>query len=155
MNRAFVLALTVLLAGCGSRSGPAEPDNKAEATGQSSNLPRPGLYEATMIPEVIGNAPPVTIPQETKRACFTASAMTQPDIFFLADTFSCNRDEVRIADGEVTARLRCNAPDWEVQDVPFELHGTYNRDGAELTGDLSFPDGTLRTTRILKRIGDC
>lgn len=153
MKSALLLVGLLLVCACGKNDGPSDPAApRTSNETPESDLPRPGLYAVHMTPEIIGNAPPVPIPQESQQACYTPLRMERPDAFFLADAQSCRREEYRVGNGEVFARMSC---DVDGVPVPFELRGSYDRDRAELVGDMIYADGVARTTRRLTRVGDC
>jgi hypothetical protein len=159
MRTGVVVAAALALAGCdgvqiniGNESGDAAAAEGAAKTLARKDLPQPGLYAVSVIPQLIGNVPPLTIPAENHQACYPAATMERPDKFMLASIQSCMRQEFRVEGGQVYARLTCSDEDGE---YPFEIRGTYGPDGAELTGDMIFSDGSIRVYRTLKRVGDC
>ena len=157
--RSWVLvAAAVALAGCdnvqislGNETAGAASAEAVPTSGRS-DLPTPGLYSVSVTPQIIGNAPPVTIPAESHQACYPKSTMERPDTFLLASVQGCQRQEFRVEGGEVYARLTCSDEDG---DYPFEIRGSYDTEGAEVVGDMTFSDGSIRVNRTLKRIGDC
>lgn len=83
------------------------------------------------------------LPEQTEDTLLTTSGM------------HCSPEQVRISNGSISATMRCTTPGTAVQDAALDYRGNYDADGAELTGDVVLPQGMIRLTRKLERIGDC
>lgn len=159
MRRWLLAAAMLTVAGCDDISilmnegnGGSSANQAAGASGRK-DLPRPGRYADSVIPQFIGDAPPMTgsplSPQNTE-ICYSAS--TTPESMFAASDGACRQEDFRAAGGEVYAKAVC---DFGNGPIPSELHGSYDTEGAELVADVTYPEGTIRMNRTIKRIGDC
>lgn len=156
----WLLALALLtIAGCDDVSiSMNQATSAASANGMSKaserqNLPRAGRYTVNVIPQFIGEAPPMSaspLAPQNYETCYPAS-LTPDDLFGASDS-SCRGEESRAENGEVYSRMVC---DFGNGPIPSELRGSYDTESAEMVGDVTYPDGTIRVTRTLKRIGDC
>ena len=159
MHRWFLAAAILTIAACDDISismNDTDGNSTASGTGKAGerqDLPRAGRYAVIVIPQFIGEAPPMSaspIGPQNYETCYPAT-LTRDELLGASDS-SCRNEEFRAEKGEVYSRMVC---DFGNGPIPSELHGSYDRHGAEVVGDVTYPEGTIRVTRALKRIGDC
>ena len=159
MRRWLLAAAMLTAAACDDISismndgGDANSANQAASASGRKDLPRPGRYAVSIIPQFIGDAPPMTggplSPQNTE-ICYSAS--TTPESMFAASDGGCQQDDFRAERGEIHGNMVC---DFGNGPISTELHGSYDTEGAELVSDVTYPEGTIRMNRTIKRVGDC
>ncbi len=151
MRFILVLAGALLMSACGPDGSANAVDNGAKGA-PPIQLPLAGRYKITEISELTGATPGVPgqpsvteacLPDQTERDLLTTSGM------------NCTPEQVRLRDGELSAIMLCTAPGTDVQDARLDYRGSYSANGAEVTGDVVMPQGMIRQTRTLERLGDC
>jgi hypothetical protein len=147
-----VSAALLLVTACDGTT-PAVGNNAAEAAQQT--MLQPGKYQIDFVREVMMPGSPSEPQREVEMECLTKTDVEHPETMLLPGTGECTDREVRIADGEISAKMRCRMAEADAADVGFEVRGTYDEDSAELTADATLPAGTLRETRTFKRLGEC
>lgn len=115
----------------------------------------PGKYQIDFVREVMAPGYPAEPEREVTTQCYSEGEVANLEQVLVPMTRACRDREIKIADGDVSAKMRCSAPEAGVDDAGFEIRGHYDEEGAEMTGDATLPDGTLRETRTFKRLGDC
>jgi hypothetical protein len=115
----------------------------------------PGKYQIDYVREVMVPGELSEPARETATQCLAPIDAAQLETVLLPGLGDCTDRETHIADGEVSAKMRCRFDEAPGSDLGFEVRGTYDEDSAELTGDATLPEGTLRETRTFRRLGDC
>lgn len=145
------LAGALLVSAC-APDGSSDPTGNGAEEAKSVQLPRAGRYRITEISEIFGTTPGVAGNPASFEACLPDQS--EEDLISPGG-MHCTAEQVQVQDGDASATLSCSAPGTDVQDVRVEYRGSYSADGAELTGDVVLPDGMMRLSRKLERIGDC
>jgi len=151
LNAVCVVAALVLPA-CGNQ--PGETANNSSASADEITL-KPGKYQVEFVREVMVPAEPSEPMRQTDQVCLSADDVKHPEVTLLPGLEDCTQKDIKIGKGEVSAKMICNIPAVDASGVGFEVRGTYDSEGADLTGDATLPEGTLRETRTFRRQGDC
>jgi len=153
MNRkALCLAVAFLLSACANSTG-NEAGN--EGTDSSEVAMRPGKYEAELVREAMVPGQPSAPTHDVEYQCFSAEDLRHPEGIFVPTADGCRQQEAKASKGEFSASLVCNLPEYSPSDFVFDVHGTYDRESANLAGEANVASVTLRETRTFRRIGDC
>jgi len=151
MRSYLVVVSSLLLSACGSNDVSNTTGN-GQGNSAATDLPRPGLYQVTETSQIIGDSTGIPGEPQTRQVCYSE----HPENAFLSTTgMNCTGEDVRIRDGTIDVTMRCTTPGTDVQNSPFELRGSYDKDSAEATGDVIVQQGMIRLTTKLERIGDC
>jgi len=151
MRLYLMVAGTLFLSACGSGDVSNTAGN-AQAAAAASDLPRPGLYRVTETSQVVGDTGAVPGPPETHQTCYSE----HPEKAFLSLTgMNCTGEDVSMRHGTIDVTMHCTTPGTAVQDSPYELRGSYDKNSAEGTADVILQQGMVRLTTKLERIGDC
>ena len=145
-------AVALLLAACGQP--PAKGDNEKGAAADQHML-LPGQYDVEFVRELMVPGRPTEPAEEIDSQCFSAETLQQPEKIFVPDSDRCTQQEAKAANGNFSATMTCKMPEYSDSDVVFEVHGSYDPDGADLSGETSVDGVTLRETRTFRRRGDC
>jgi hypothetical protein len=151
MRFSIVVAGILLASACGQNDPSNDTYNGAESASRIE-LPRAGRYKITEISEVVGATGGIAGDPQTHEACLPDQS--EGDLL-VASGMNCTPEQLKVKDGEVSATMRCNTPGTAIQDARLEYQGSYSAEGAELTGDVVTPQGMIRLTRELERLGDC
>ena len=151
MRSILMLTGTLLISACGP-DGSSNSVNNAASSAPAIQLPRAGRYKITEMSELTGATPGVPGQPMVNEACLPDQ--TESDLLTTSG-MNCTPEQVRVQDGEVSATMRCSAPGTDVQDARLDFRGSYSAKGADVTGDVVMPQGMIRETRTLERIGDC
>jgi hypothetical protein len=149
-----MLACSLFLSACSTGETSTENSTENGEESAAAALPRAGLYKVTDTSEIIGSTsvPTAAVAPQTSEIC-------QPDQseedLLVAIGMNCTNEQVRIEDGEISAKLICTAPGTDIRDATLDIRGSYDANGADTTGDLIFPQGMIRLTRKMERVGDC
>ena len=149
LRLSHLFAGLLLVSACGIES---ETTDNNQASVAASDLPRPGLYQVTTASQITGAALGIAGDTQTLQRCYAALSERT---LLEATGVNCTPENVRLEDGLINASMRCTAPGTALQDVSRDVRGTYDADSAEVTSDLVLPDGMIRQTTSLERIGDC
>ena len=153
MNRNLVCAAALILLGaCGKASSDAAANGAADA---GEVTLRPGQYAIEFVREATVPGQPSDPTHETESQCLSDEEVKHPETLFVPPTDSCRPQDAKASKGDFEAHLVCNLPEYSPSDFVFEVHGTYGRDGADLTGEANVEGTTLRETRTFRRQGDC
>lgn len=120
----------------------------------SDDRPRPGTYSIKLVDEFIGTEDPERIVTESTRK-FTAEQFASEN--WIASTLEgnqCRDRRLTIKDGKISGGMRCDMAELEVLDQPVDLHGSYTRDGWDVTLDMTGEGFTQRRNATIRRIGD-
>jgi len=148
----ITVALLMALVACDDPKADADANGVA---GAAQIAMKPGLYEIEYVREVMVPGQPGEPIRQSESQCFSASDLAHPGDIFIPTTERCTKSEVKVAKGDVTATMVCRDPELSPSDLVFQVHGTYGSEGAELAGETTVPEATLRETRSFKRQGDC
>ena len=151
MRRAAGLAVLLMASAC-QPAGPSEPIENGAQGDTAAELPRAGKYRVTKVSEIFGVSAGVPGKTESFEACLPQQS---EDSLLETTGMNCTPEQVEVADGKISAALMCTAPGTDVQDARLDYRGSYDADGAELTGDVVLPHEMIRLTKKLERIGDC
>jgi len=149
-----IVALLMALGACGDPKADADGNGTAAAAAAEIAM-KPGRYQIEYIREVMVPGQPAEPIRQSESQCFSASDLAHPEDIFIPTTERCTKSEVKVAKGDVTATMVCRDPELSPSDLVFQVHGTYDSEGAELAGETTVPEATLRETRSFKRQGDC
>jgi hypothetical protein len=92
---------------------------------------------------------------EVESQCFSATDLAEPQKVLVPNSGSCTMQEAKAEGGYVSASMTCHVPEISESELIFGVHGNYNPDGAELTGESNVDGATLHETRTFRRTGDC
>lgn len=145
-------ATAILLAACGQPA--ASGGNDAAATVDQHML-RPGQYDIEFVRELMIPGQPPEPSKEIDSQCFSAEMLKQPQTIFVPPNDRCTPQDAKASNGTFSATMTCKLPEYSDSDVLFEVHGSYDPEGANLAGETSVDGVTLRETRTLRRRGDC
>ena len=150
-GKAMCAAALLMLSACGS------PSRDAGNGGADSSevTMRPGKYEIEFIREAMVPGQPSEPAHEVNTQCFSADDLRHPESIFVPASESCRQEEAKASKGEFSARMMCNLPEYSRSDVVFEVHGSYDSESADLTGEANVDGATLHETRSFRRQGDC
>jgi hypothetical protein len=132
---------------------PSQGNNAAEAGKQL--MLEPGKYRIDFVREVMIPGESSEPMRDAATECLAPTDPAQLEAILLPGLGDCTGREVHIADGDVSAKMQCRFDEAPGSDLGFEVRGTYDEDSADLTGDATLPEGTLRETRTFTRLGDC
>ena len=149
---AACLSALLVLSSCGNPAANVSR-NAAAATGLVAM--RPGKYEIDFVREETVPGQPSEPMHDTEQQCLTADDLRYPEAIFVPPSDSCTKREAKASKGEFSAEMVCNSPEFGASDFVLQVHGTYDADGAELTGDANLDGATLHETRTFRRQGDC
>ncbi len=153
MNAKPVWLMCLLALGaCGEVRSEAGGNNAAAS---KAVTPRPGKYRVEFVREIMAPGTPSQPMLDVETQCFSAEDMKDLESIFVPVTGRCRDRQAEIGEGEVSARMLCDFPEAGIMDVGFDVRGTYDEESADLTGDATLPEGTLRETRTFRREGDC
>jgi hypothetical protein len=150
VRKFVVVMLGVMLTGCGAETGSNSIGNDEVAKGDSR--PQPGRYKFTEISEITRAEAGFPGAPQTGEICYSDPI---EESLLVTSGMSCTRDEVSIEKGHIDATMTCTAPGTAVQDARLEIRGSYDASEAEVTGDVVLPQGMIRLTKKVERIGDC
>jgi hypothetical protein len=153
MKRTHVYLATLLaVSGCGNPTSDATNNSEAKA---GEVTMRPGEYEIDFVREVMVPGQSGEPTHEVQSQCFSAEDLKQPESIFVPATDSCRQEDAKASKGDFSAHMVCNLPEYSPSDFVFEVHGTYDSQSADLTGEANLEGATLRETRTFRRQGDC
>lgn len=142
----------LLLAGCNNQ---VTGSNNIAAEAPDEVQMKPGQYQVDFVREVMVPSQPSEPMHQTDSVCLSADDVKHLEVALLPGLEDCTQKGIKIGKGEVSAKMICDIPSADASGVGFEVRGTYDQDGADLTGDATLPEGTMRETRTFRRQGDC
>ena len=147
------VACAALMA-CNNPSESGSVGENATTPTAVSDRPRPGTYSVKLVDEFIGTEDPERKVTESTRK-FTAEQFASEN--WIASTLEgdqCRDRRLTIKDGDISGGMRCDMADIELLDQPVDLHGSYTRDGWDVTLDMVADGFTQRRNVTLQRIGN-
>ncbi len=146
------IASTLLVAACGE--SPQKQQNQADPSVDKHML-RPGVYEIKFHRELMLPGQPPEPSDEVDSQCFSATDLAEPQKVLVPNSGNCTMQEAKAEGGYVSASMTCHVPEISESELIFGVHGNYNPEGAELTGESNVDGATLHETRTFRRTGDC
>ena len=117
---------------------------------------KPGQYDVEFVREVMVPGQPSEPSKEVELPqCFSAGDLAQPETIFVPHSDGCTQHEAKASGRVFSATMTCRMPEYSASDVVFEVHGSYDPEGADLAGEASIDGVTLRETRTFRRRSDC
>lgn len=150
--RTVYLWSALLMTACDNQNA-ATANNTAAAEDEVTM--KPGEYQVEFTREVMEPGAPNEPVHETDSVCLSAEDVKHPEVTLLPGLEDCTQKDIKVGKGEVSAKMTCDVPALQASGAGFEVRGHYDSDSADLTGDATFPEGTLRETRTFRRRGDC